>query len=60
VIDMVSLGSSDDVIIEKIHATQAKDFDTSLPVLRTLKAAKVSDAVTPTPVVATTLQMKRG
>jgi hypothetical protein len=45
VIDMVSLGLPDDVIIDKIHATQATEFDTSLPALRTLKGAKVSDAV---------------
>jgi hypothetical protein len=45
VIDMVSLGLPDDVIVDKIHATQATEFDTSLPALRTLKAAKVSDAV---------------
>ena len=42
---MVSLGLSDDVIIEKIHATQATEFDTSVVALRTLKAAKVSDTV---------------
>jgi hypothetical protein len=45
VIDMVSLGLSDDVIIDKIHATPAAEFDTSVAALRTLKAAKVSDAV---------------
>ena len=42
---MVSLGLPDDVIIEKIHATQATEFETSVAALRTLKAAKVSDAV---------------
>jgi hypothetical protein len=45
VIEMVSLGLSDDVIIDKIQATQAREFDTSVPALRSLKAAKVSDAV---------------
>jgi hypothetical protein len=45
VIDMVSLGLSDDAIIDKIHATQAVDFDTSVAALRVLKAAKVSDVV---------------
>jgi hypothetical protein len=45
VIDMVGLGLSDDVIIDKIHTTQATEFDTSVAALRTLKAAKVSDAV---------------
>jgi len=42
---MASLGLSDDLIIDKIHATQAAEFDTSVAALRTLKAAKVSDAV---------------
>jgi hypothetical protein len=45
VIDMVGLGLSDDVIIDKIHATQATEFDTSVAALRILKGAKVSDAV---------------
>jgi hypothetical protein len=45
VIDMVSLGLSDDVVIDKIHATEATDFDTSIPGLKALKLAKVSDAV---------------
>ena len=45
VIDLVSLGFSDDVIIDKIHASQNAEFETSVSALRTLKAAKVSDAV---------------
>jgi hypothetical protein len=45
VIDMVSLGLSDDVVIDKIHATDATDFDTSVVGLKTLKLGKVSDAV---------------
>jgi TonB family protein len=45
VIDMVSLGLSDDVIIEKIHAVDSTDFDTSIKGLRALKAGKVSDLV---------------
>src|ERR1700704_6302256 len=45
VIDMVSLGFSDGVIIEKLRTVNVTDFDTSLPGLRVLKAAKVSDAV---------------
>jgi hypothetical protein len=45
VIDMVSLGLPDEVIIDKIHAVTAWDFDTSVPGLRDLKAAKVSDAI---------------
>ncbi|MGA8617523.1 MAG: hypothetical protein WB660_03250 [Candidatus Sulfotelmatobacter sp.] len=45
VIDMVSLGLSDDVIIDKIGAIDASDFDTSVAGLKTLKLGKVSDAV---------------
>ena len=45
VIDMVSLGLSDDVIVDKIHGTDATEFDTSIEGLKALKAAKVSDAV---------------
>ena len=45
IIDMVSLGLSDDVIIAKIRADQDPKFDTSTEGLKALKAAKVSDAV---------------
>src|SRR5258708_4571187 len=45
VIDMVSLGLSDDVVIDKIHGGGETDFDTSIAGLKALKAAKVSDAV---------------
>jgi hypothetical protein len=45
VIDMVALGLSDDLIVDKIHATPASDFDTSITGLKTLKLHKVSDAV---------------
>jgi hypothetical protein len=45
VIDMVSLGLSDDVIVDKIHATDGTDFDTSVAALKKLKAAKVPDRV---------------
>jgi hypothetical protein len=45
VIQMAGLGLSDDVIIDKIYATKATGFDTSVPGLTALKAAKVSDAV---------------
>ncbi len=45
VIEMVSLGLSNGVIIDKIHASDATAFDTSVPALKALKAAKVSDAV---------------
>jgi len=42
---LVADGLSDDVIIDKIHATEGTDFDTSVASLKALKAAKVSDAV---------------
>src|ERR1019366_2106776 len=45
VIDMVSLGLPDDVIIEKIQTVAGTDFDTSVPGLRALKAGRVSDSV---------------
>jgi hypothetical protein len=45
VIELVSLGFSDGVIIDKIRTSQGSDFDTSIPALKELKAAKVSDAV---------------
>jgi len=45
VIDMVALGLSDDLIIEKIHTVDSSDFDTSLKGLRALKAGRVSDLV---------------
>jgi len=45
VVQLVSLGLSDDVIIEKIRSAPATSFDTSVQGLKTLKAAKVSDAV---------------
>jgi hypothetical protein len=45
VIEMVSLGLSDDVVIDKIHGGGETDFDTSIGGLKALKAAKVSDAV---------------
>jgi S1-C subfamily serine protease len=45
VIQMVSLGLSDDVIIEKIRTAPAPDFDTSVAALKSLKDARVSDAV---------------
>src|SRR6266852_15202 len=45
VIEMVSLGLSDDVVIDKIHSATTADFDTSIDALKALKAAKVSDAV---------------
>jgi hypothetical protein len=48
VIEMVSLGLSDDVIIAKIHAAAKPEdlaFDTSTEGLKALKAGKVSDAV---------------
>jgi len=42
---MVSLGLTDEVIIDKIHAAGATEFDTSVAGLTALKQAKVSDAV---------------
>src|SRR6266446_4970638 len=42
---MVSLGLTDEVIIDKVHAAGATDFDTSVAGLTALKHAKVSDAV---------------
>jgi hypothetical protein len=48
IIEMTSIGLSDDVIIEKIRSASAGStlkFDTSLSGLKELKAAKVSDPV---------------
>jgi hypothetical protein len=45
VIKMVSLGLSDEVIIERIRVATTTTFDISIEGLKTLKAAKVSDAV---------------
>jgi hypothetical protein len=41
---MVFLGLTDEVIIDKVHAAGATDFDTSIAGLTALKQAKVSDA----------------
>ena len=45
VIDMVGLGLSDELVVEKIHAVDSTDFDTSVKGLRALKAGRVSDLV---------------
>jgi hypothetical protein len=45
VVELVSLGLSDGVIIDKIRISQGSDFDTSIPALMELKVAKVSDVV---------------
>jgi hypothetical protein len=45
VIEMVALGLSDDVIIDKIHPVESTQFDTSVKELKTLKAGRVSDLV---------------
>lgn len=45
VLAMAALGLSDDVIIDKIHATAATNFDTSVEGMRQLKLGKVSDRV---------------
>ena len=37
VIDMVALGLSDELVLEKIHAVDSTDFDTSVKGLRALK-----------------------
>ncbi|HXJ45714.1 MAG TPA: hypothetical protein VNK47_03495 [Candidatus Dormibacteraeota bacterium] len=46
VLDLVALGSGDDVVIEKIRTASQTGFDTDLESLKTLKAEHVSDAVT--------------
>lgn len=43
--EMVSLGLSDDLIVDKIRAASATEFDTSVEALKGLKAAKISDPV---------------
>lgn len=45
VIELCSLGLSDDVVVQKIGTTKVVAFDTSITGLRELKAAKVSDVV---------------
>jgi hypothetical protein len=45
VVEMVGLGLSDDVIVEKIRTAPETKFDTSLEALKELKAAKVPDSV---------------
>ena len=45
VIEMAGLGLADEVIIDKIHAAEGTDFDTSMTGLKALKGAKVSDPV---------------
>lgn len=45
IMELVSVGLSNDVIIDKIHAAEATNFDTSVEALKTLKAANVADAV---------------
>src|SRR5260370_30932865 len=45
VLDMVSLGLGEDVILEKIRSAPQTDFDTSIAGLTALKQARVSDAV---------------
>jgi hypothetical protein len=57
--DLVSAGLSDEVILDKIHAAPATDFDTSAEALKALKAANVSDTVigamiNPTPAALST------
>jgi hypothetical protein len=45
IIDMVSLGLSDEVIIDKIRSANEPRFDTDVEGLKKLKEAKVSDAI---------------
>jgi hypothetical protein len=45
VLDLVSLGLPDDIIIQKIQSAPATNFDTSVAGLKSLKAGKVSDAI---------------
>jgi len=45
VIQMVTLGLSDEVIVEKIHSASSTNFDTDLPALKALKGAGASDTV---------------
>ena len=45
VIEMLGLGLTDDVVMDKIHSTPATDFDTTVAGLKILKTAKVSDSV---------------
>jgi hypothetical protein len=45
IIEMVGLGLSEDVIIEKIRSAPETKFDTELEALKALKEAKVPDAV---------------
>ena len=45
ILDMVSLGLGDDVVLEKIHTAPETDFATDLESLKVLKAAHVSDPV---------------
>lgn len=43
--ELVGSGFSSDTIIEKIHAAAATDFDTGVEALKSLKAARVPEAV---------------
>jgi hypothetical protein len=45
VFQMVSIGLSEGVIVDKIHAAKDTNFDTSVDALKSLKDAKVPDAV---------------
>jgi hypothetical protein len=45
VLQMISIGLSEGVIVDKIHAARATNFDISVDALKSLKDAKVPDAV---------------
>lgn len=45
IIDLVAIGLGDDLVIDKIRSSSHTNFDTSVAGLKSLKAARVSDAV---------------
>ncbi len=45
VIELVGMGLSDDVVVDKINTAEATGFDTSIAGLKALKASKISDPV---------------
>jgi len=45
IIQMVSLGLSNDLIVDKIHAAEVTNFDTSVEGLKSLKEANVAEVV---------------
>jgi len=45
VLELVNLGLPDDIVIQKIQSAPTTNFDTSVTGLKSLKSAKVSDAI---------------